>query len=169
MFERPAPAAGRSTGWDDTTTAPRDGADDEAFKRLTAEEAEALRKRTPALSPWTVIAIQSTAGVLVALVGWLASGRADIAWSLLYGAAAAVVPGGLMAYGMTRRRHGMSAGSLAVSFMSWELAKIGVSVAMLGVANWILQPPVWLALLVGLVVALKMYWVALLWQRRPKS
>ena len=166
MSEGPAPAAGRSQGWDESTSVPGDGADEEVFKRLTAEEAEALRKRTPVLSPWKVIAIQSVAGVLVALVGWLVSGRADVAWSLLYGAAAAVVPGALMAYGMTRRRHGRSPGALAVSFMSWELAKIGVSVAMLGVANWILQPPVWLALLAGLVVALKMYWVALLWQRR---
>jgi ATP synthase protein I len=53
--------------------------------------------------------------------------------------------------------------------MLWELVKILGSVAMLGVANWILQPPVWPALLVGVVVALKMYWAALLWQRRSKT
>jgi len=113
--------------------------------------------------------MQAVASVLVALLGLLVTGKADWAWSLFYGAAAVVVPSALMAYGMTRKRPVMSPGSMAVSFMLWELVKILGSVAMLGVANWILQPPVWPALLVGVVVALKMYWAALLWQRRSKT
>ena len=35
------------------------------------------------------------------------------------------------------------------------------------VAGKIVQPLVWPALLVGLVVCMKVYWVALLWRRRP--
>lgn len=152
----------------DTWGQPEDEAADEGFKRLSREEAAALRARHPSVSPWRVIAVQAVVGVAVALIGRLLTGRSEVAWSLLYGAAAVVVPGALMARGMTRKRPGMTAGSLAVSFMLWELVKIGVSVAMLGVANWILQPPHWPALLVGLVVALKMYWAALLMWRRSK-
>jgi ATP synthase protein I len=84
---------------------------------------------------------------------------------LLYGAATAVVPGALMARGMTSRLSSMAPGVSAVSFMLWEFAKIGVSVAMLAVAGRVVQPLVWPALLVGLVVCIKVYWVALLWRR----
>jgi ATP synthase protein I len=53
--------------------------------------------------------------------------------------------------------------------MFWEMVKIGVSVAMLVVANRIVQNLVWPALLVGLVLCIKVYWVALLWRRRTDS
>lgn len=155
----------RSDPWPDKT----DAESEEDFKPLTPQEAQALRAKVRLVSPWRVVLLQSAAGVLVALAGWLVLGKPDWAWSLLYGAAAVVLPSALMAYGVTRRRPVMSPGSMAVSFMLWELVKILGSVAMLGVANWILQPPVWPALLVGVVVALKMYWAALLWRRRSKT
>ena len=75
----------------------------------------------------------------------------------------------LMARGMTSRLSAMNAGASAVSFMLWESVKIAVSVAMLVLANRIVQPLVWPALLVGLVVCIKVYWVALLWRGRRKS
>jgi ATP synthase protein I len=155
----------RSDPWPDKA----DAVGEEDFKPLTPQEAQALRAGLRLVSPWRVVSIQAAAGVLVTLVGLMVTGKPDWAWSLLYGAAAVVVPSALMAHGMTRRRPVMTPGSLAVSFMLWELVKIMGSVAMLGVANWILQPPVWPALLVGVVVALKMYWAALLWQRRSKT
>lgn len=108
-------------------------------------------------------------GVAVTLIGWVVTGRADVAWSLLYGAACVALPSALMAFGVLRGRTGMVPGALAVRFMSWELMKIGLSVAMLAAAVRVVQPLVWPALLVGLVAALKIYWVALLWRRRPKS
>jgi ATP synthase protein I len=55
----------------------------------------------------------------------------------------------------------------AVSFMLWESVKIAVSLAMLGIAGRIVQPLVWPALLIGLVLCIKVYWVALLWRRHP--
>jgi ATP synthase protein I len=155
----------RSDNWPDKA----DAEGEEVFKPLTPQEAQALRAGIRLVSPWRVVSMQAVASVLVALLGLLVTGKADWAWSLFYGAAAVVVPSALMAYGMTRKRPVMSPGSMAVSFMLWELVKILGSVAMLGVANWILQPPVWPALLVGVVVALKMYWAALLWQRRSKT
>lgn len=142
-----------------------DWAAGKSFKRLSQEEAAALRAKEPPVSPWRVIAAQAAIGVVAALLGWLLTGRTEVAWSLLYGAATVVVPGALMARGMTSRLSSMAPGTSAVSFMLWEFAKIGVSVVMLAVANRIVQPLVWPALLVGLVVCIKVYWVALLWRR----
>jgi len=165
MTSRPVQEDGHLAlpAWNDA----EDGDADRRFKQLNREEAAALRAQDPPVSPWRVVAVQAVVGVVVALIGWLVTGRTDVGWSLLYGAAAVVLPGALMAQGITRKRLGMTPGLLAVRFMLWELVKIGASVAMLGVAHWILQPPVWPALLAGLVVALKMYWAALLWRRRP--
>lgn len=165
MTSRPLQEQGRPAGWD----AAEDGEASQSFKPLNRQEAAALRAQHPPVSPWWIVAAQAAVGVVAALTGWLATGRMEVGWSLLYGAAAVVVPGALMARGMSRTHPGMTAGSLAVGFMFWELVKIVMSVAMLGMANWILQPPVWPALLVGLVAALKMYWVALLWRRRPTN
>ncbi len=119
------------------------------------------------MSPWRVVAVQTVVGVVAALIGWLVTGRTEVGWSLLYGAATVVVPGALMARGMTSKLSSMAPGASAVSFMLWEAVKIGVSLAMLALAGRVVQPLVWPALLVGLVVGMKVYWVALLWRRRP--
>ena len=79
-----------------------------------------------------------------------------------------LVPGALMARGMTSRLSSVSPGASAVSVLLWSSVKILVSVAMLVVANRVVQPLVWPALLIGLVLCMKIYVVALLWrQRRP--
>lgn len=145
-------------------------ADDEeripAIRPLTREQAQALREKDPPVSPWRVVATQIAVGLVVAALGALVTGRMEIGWSALYGAAVVVVPGALMARGMTSRLSSMSPGTSAVSFMLWEFVKIAVSVAMLMLAPRIVQPLSWPALLVGLVVCIKVYWVALLWRRR---
>jgi len=154
---------GRQAAWNDA----EDGEANKSFKKLTREEVAALRAQEPPVSPWRVIAVQAAVGVVVTLIGWLVTGRTEVGWSLLYGAATVVVPGALMARGMTSKLSSMAPGASAVSFMLWEAVKIGVSLAMLGVAGKVVQPLVWPALLVGLVVCMKVYWVALLWRRRP--
>ncbi len=151
----------RTDAWADE----EDEAANTSFKPLTREQAQALRAKEPPVSPWRVVAVQAAVGVVVALVAWLVTGKEAVAWSALYGAATAVIPGALMARGMTSRISSMTLGSSAVSFMLWEFVKIGVSVAMLAIAHRIVQPLVWPALLVGLVVCIKVYWVALLWRR----
>lgn len=137
-----------------------------AFKALTREEAQALREKDPPLSPWRVIAVQLWVGTVVALLAALAIGRQEVGWSLLYGAITVVVPGALMARGMTSRLSSVSPGASAVSFMLWEMVKIGVSVVMLMLAPKIVQPLSWPALLAGLVLCMKVYWIALLWRGR---
>ena len=160
--ETPAPVTGSPSGWDDNDQP--HGAP--GFRPLTRAEVAALVAREPAVSPWRVVAVQAVVGGVAALVGWLITGQSEVMWSLLYGAATVVVPGALMARGMTSRLSSMSPGASAVSFMLWEMVKIGVSLVMLVVAGQIVQPLSWPALLVGLVVCIKVYWVALLWRRR---
>jgi ATP synthase protein I len=143
-----------------------DGWDNEPFKALTRQEAQALRAREPSISPWRVVLAQAAVGVAVAAVVWLLSGEQAVVLSAVYGAATAVVPGALMARGMTSRLSSTSPGTSAVSFMLWEMMKIGVSVVMLMLAPKLVQPLSWPALLVALVLCIKVYWLALLWRGR---
>ena len=137
-----------------------------ACKPLTREQAQDLRARQPSLSPWRVVGAQAALGGVVALLALLITGRQEWAWAVLYGAAAVVVPGALMARGMTSRLSSTSPGASAASFMVWQFVKIGVSVAMLVLAPTILQPLSWPALLVGMVLCMKVYWLALSWRGR---
>jgi ATP synthase protein I len=158
------PRPDRSPAWNE----PEDEAASAHPKPLTREEAAALRASQPSLSPWRVVAGQAGVGAVVALLAVLITGRQEMAWSVLYGAATVVVPGALMARGMTSTLTSMSPGSSAVSFMLWEAVKIAVSIAMLMLAPKLVQPLSWPALLVGLVLCMKVYWVALVW-RAPVS
>lgn len=151
--------------WDDQ----EDEAVGSAFKPLTREEASALRARQPSLSPWRVLAVQVAVGLGSALLAALATGRQEVGWSLLYGAAAVVVPGALMARGMTSPLSSVTPGTSAVSVLLWASVKILVSIVMLVIANRVVQPLVWPALLLGLVLCLKVYVLALLWRgTRPR-
>ena len=148
--------------WDDDWQA----AQDSSFKPLSRQEAAVLRAQEPPVSPWRVVAAQAATGGLLALIGWLVTTRPEVMWSLLYGAATVVVPGALMARGMTSRLSSTSPSAAAVSFMLWSSVKIIFSLVMLSVASRVVQPLVWPALLVGLVVCIKVYWLALLWRNR---
>jgi ATP synthase protein I len=145
--------------------------EDEAANRfpepLTRQQAQALRAEHRSVSPWWVVAAQAVLGMVVAGVAWAVTGRVNVMASALYGAAAVVVPAALMARGMTSRLSSMSPGVSAMSFMTWESVKLGVSIAMLALAPKLVPQLSWPALLVGLVACLKVYWVALLW-RRPR-
>ncbi len=146
----------------------RNGFDDETedppIKALSRDEAQALRIKNPPLSPWRVIAAQVALGGGAAAVAWWLSGEIVVMWSALYGAATAVVPGALMARGMTSRLSTVSPGASAVSVIGWSVVKMGASVVMLLLAPVIVQPVSWPVLLGSLVACLQMYWLALLWR-----
>jgi ATP synthase protein I len=137
-----------------------DELEDPPARPLTRDEAQALRARHPSVSPWWVIAVQIAIGGVAAALVWVISPQA--VWSALYGAATAVVPGALMARGMTSRLSSVSPGASAVSVMYWSLVKIGVSVLMLLLAPRVLQSVNWPALLAALVLCMQVYWFALL-------
>lgn len=157
----------RNDRWDDEDDqAAGAAAGPASFRPLTREEAQALRQKDPPLSPWRVILVQAAVGGVVALGALLLTGRQYAGWSALYGAATVVIPGALMARGMTSRLSSMSPSASAVSFMLWEAVKIAVSVAMLVLAPKLVQPLSWPALLVGMVLCMKVYWLALAWRGR---
>lgn len=148
-----------------TQVAPDEGGDPE-FKPLTADEARRLREKNPPLSPWRVIAGQGLAGVLVALAAWGLTGKQSMGWSAGYGALAVVIPAALFARGLTSRVSTVNAGAAVFAFFLWEMVKIALTLAMLFAAPRLVVPLSWPAMLVGLVVTMKVYWVAL-WLR-PK-
>lgn len=130
------------------------------FKPLTAQQAQEWRSRQPRLSVWRIVGLQALAGVLVALLTWWLTGRSQTAWSAGYGALSVVLPAALFARGMVRRR--TSAGAAMAGLFGWELVKIALTVAMLAAAPRLVPGLSWLALLAGMVVTMKTYWVALL-------
>lgn len=136
------------------------------FRTLSREEAQALRASIPQVSPWRVVAAQAAAGLVCGAIAWLVTQRSGVAWSALYGAAAVVVPGALLARGMTRGTSS-NPGAAAFGFMFWELVKIGVAVGMLLAAPRVVPDLSWPALLLAMVVCVKVNWLALLWRRRP--
>ncbi len=131
---------------------------------LTSEQVRELRKIHPLLSVWRVVAVQTLLGLLVVGVAWLVSGR-GAAVSAAYGTLTVVVPAALFARGLTSRAALSSMGAAVFGFFVWEFVKIGITVAMLAAAPHMVSELSWPALLVGLVVTMKVYWVALGMQR----
>jgi ATP synthase protein I len=146
--------------------ADEDGQDD--FKRLTREEAQALRAELPQISVWWLIASQAAVGLLIALGLRLVFGDMRLFWSALYGAATVLAQAVMMAIGMARLSN-VNANVTAFNFMFWELLKIGVALAMMASATRIVPDLSWLAMLVTMVVCMKMNWLALLWQGRVNT
>jgi ATP synthase protein I len=136
--------------------------EDPDFKPLTALEAEEWRSRNPPVPVWKVLAGQVVVGVLVALLAWLLTGRASVGWSAAYGAVAVVVPAALFARGVFRRKASSNPRAAMLGFFGWEIAKIVLTVALLVAAPKLVGGLSWIALLVGMVVTMKTYWVALL-------
>ncbi|MEP7299009.1 MAG: ATP synthase subunit I [Burkholderiales bacterium] len=153
----------------DQGAAPEDDAQQGTFKTWTREEAQAWSKNNPPVSPWWVVAVQAAAGLVCCAAVWAFTQRSGAAWSALYGAAAVVVPGALLARGMTRDLSNVpgAAGHAVFRFMFWEMVKIGAAVAMLLAAPRVVPGLSWPALLVAMVVCMKMNWWALLWRRKP--
>lgn len=137
-------------------------AEESDFKPLTAQEAEQWRSRNPPISVWKVVAGQALVGMLVALVAWVLTGRVSVGWSAAYGAVAVVVPAGLFARGVFRRKASSDPRAAMLGFFGWEIAKIVLTVALLAAAPRLVPDLSWMALLVGMVITMKTYWAALL-------
>lgn len=146
-----------------------DGLEEQDFKPLTKQEAQALRERDPAVSPWWIVGLQCVAGVAVALVAWGVSGKASVAWSAAYGALAAIIPAALFARGLMSQFSSINAATASFGFFLWEAVKMIVGVAMIAAAPRLIEDLNWLALIAGLFVTLKMYWLALLKRPKPKQ
>ena len=135
-------------------------AEDSDFKPLSAEEAHQWRKRHASVSIARIVWGQALVGALLALGVWLVSGKSSLGWSAGYGAFAVVLPAALFARGMSRQKG--SAGAAMVGLFGWEMVKIVLTVAMLAAAPRLVPGLSWLALLAGMVVTMKTYWIALM-------
>lgn len=133
----------------------------DVFEPLTAEQAQALRKQLPLLSVWRVVLVQVLFGLLLAMIVWWVTARMSAVYSAMYGAMAVILPAALFARGLTSRAASVSAGAAVFGFFLWEMVKIGLTVAMLFAAPRLVSDLSWPAMLVGLVVTMKVYWVAL--------
>ena len=139
--------------------------EDNNFKPLSAQEAEEWRARQRSVSVWRVLGSQLLAGVAVGFLWWWLSGRRTGAISAWYGAGAIWFPAVLMAWGLTAGRLSRALsvfprGSLA-AVMFWEGVKVLLSVMLMALAPLALAQVDWLALLAGLVVVIKVNWLAL--------
>ena len=133
----------------------------EEFKPLTADEARQFRERNPPVSPWRVIGMQALMGLVVALASWALTGKQNMGWSAGYGALAVVLPAAIFARGLTGRFASLNPAAAAAGFMVWEMVKVALTVAMLFAAPRLVTELNWPAMLIGLVVTMQVYWVAL--------
>ena len=133
----------------------------EDFKPLTAQEASVWRSRFPQVSVWRIVVVQAMAAVVVTLLSWLVTGRASVGWSAGYGALSALVPTALFARALAKQQSDSSGAAMARIF-GWELVKLVLCIAMLVAAPKLVPNLSWLALLVGLIVVMKTYWIAFL-------
>ena len=134
--------------------------DSDDFEPLTREQAQAFREKHPSVSPWVVVLVQACVGLLLALLGgWW--GGSHVAWSVAYGAMTVVFPAMLFARGVRGRFASLNPGSAMIGFFLWELVKLIVTFVMLALAPKFVVALSWPAMLVGLVLTMKVYWVAL--------
>lgn len=151
----------RNAAWADA-----EAQDAEPWQPLSAAEAQALRARQPMPAPSRLVVAQVLAGIVTALLAWAVTGRASTMWSALYGATAVTLPAAVMARGLVRPVPPSAPALGAVRLLVWEAVKLALAVAMLALAPRIVAPLSWPALLIGMVVCLKVYWLALLWRGR---
>jgi ATP synthase protein I len=110
------------------------------------------------------IALQWVVILLLAGVAWAGFG-AGSAKSLLLGGVAVALPNALLALWLTARLY--RAGTVGVvSLFAGEMLKLGMTIVLLVVVVVALKPQVaWLALIVGVVAALKAQWLAVWFTR----
>lgn len=161
-----------SDAWPDTA----DGGEEAAFKPLTPAEAQAWRQRQPADSVWRLVGLQVVLVMVVAVVSGLWARDAAVVWSSVYGGCAVLLPTALMAYGLTSSGlakclavvwPGWAKAALA-GLLFWEGVKVLLVLALLWLAPRLVPELSWLALVAGLVVVLKAYWLELYMRSRSR-
>ena len=110
------------------------------------------------------VALQWAVVLLLALIAWIWVGMTG-AKSLLFGGLAVALPNGLLALWLTLRLYRYGAAGMT-ALLGGELLKLGMTIALLVIVVTALKPQiVWLALIVGVVAALKAQWLAVWFTR----
>ena len=135
------------------------------FEPLSFEQAQlviqGLRKTASLLSPWRLIQWQLLVAVFATFVAYFGFDDKLIAWSVVYGGMAVVLPASVFAWGLKRSEGAKSPLLASAGFFVWEAVKVGLTVALLFAAPALIVNLNWLALLAGFVVTMKVYWIAL--------
>ena len=108
-------------------------------------------------------------GLIASAIALVLTGQAIIAVSVACGALAVIIPAALFARGLMGRFASASSANAVLSFFVWELVKIGVTVGVLLMSHRWVEGLSWPAMLVGMVVTMKVYWVALGIKRKPTT
>ena len=151
-----------------STTETEDASREEEFQPWSAEQAQAWRQSQPVTSIWRVLAAQMLVAVLLAGVFAVGLKSWAIGLSWMYGALTVVLPAALFARGLTSRAASLNAMTAAMSFAVWQGVKWVLAALLLVLAPRVLPELSWPALLAGLIVTMKVYWLALIWGK-PKS
>lgn len=141
---------------------------EEVFRRWSPADAVELRKTHPVISPWQVVRWMLATSVGIGMIG-LAVFDAPTALSAAYGSLAVALPAAVLARGMTSPLSRINAVAGALAFMLWEMAKIGLSIGMLVLAPRLIADLDWLALLLGLILTMKVYFVAAIIKPKPSG
>lgn len=135
---------------------------------LSAAEAQGWRAKHPQISVPRALLTPAATGVAVAALAWLLFG-AQAGLSAVYGALAAILPAAIVAKGTLRwGAPGATPNAALTGLLKWEGLKIVLTVAILVAAPRVLETINWPALLIGLALTIKMYWVGLISARRVK-
>lgn len=148
---------------------PEDTEEASPVQPLSAEQAQRVREQNPPVNPWRVVAGQVGVGLVAAVVAWAFSGKQNVGWSVAYGALAVAIPAAVFARGLTGRVSSLNAGTAAVGFLLWEMVKIALTIAMMLAAPRLVAGLSWPAMLVGLVLALQVYLVAMAFPPKPRK
>jgi ATP synthase protein I len=140
--------------------------EESAFRRYSRQEAEQLRQASPQVSPWRVVLWMLVAAVVIAMLSF-ALFDLPTALSAAYGSLVVSLPAAVLARGMTSPLSRMNIASGALAFMLWEMVKIGLSIGMLMLAPSLIADLNWPALLIGLILTMKVYFVAAIYKPRP--
>ena len=135
----------------------------------TAEQAQRWRQSHPSFSVWRVLMAQVLVAVFfaTAVALWFEGSSLWLSW--MYGAMTVVVPAALFARGLTSRTASVNAMTAALGLMVWQGVKWMMSVMFLVLAPRIVPELSWPAMLAGLVVTMKVYWLALIWGKSKST
>jgi ATP synthase protein I len=140
-------------------------AQDNNIVPLTRAQAETLFgpqvSRPSRVTPYKVVAAQMVLSLGATLVWWLFySPPRDAALSAFLGGAICWVPSALFA----ARLKAKSGAETIMSWMIGEALKMGATIAMfVAIAYWY-KGALWVPLLVTYLIALKTYWIAMVWR-----
>ena len=129
----------------------------------TALESAGAQRASWRTTVGIAIALQWSVILVCSGIAWVWGDRAAL--SLLLGGVAVAVPNALLAAWLTLRLY--RSGPVGVAGMlAGELGKLGATIALLVIVARALQPDVaWIALIVGVVAALKAQWLAVWFTR----